>query len=73
MERLANLKRLPPPPSDPSPCRFTLLVPPLCFLLPHRLFVALQAMCATGAMFRVRWDCGCCYLQLPHVRAELER
>ncbi|PRW45549.1 hypothetical protein C2E21_6053 [Chlorella sorokiniana] len=52
---------------------FTLLVPPLCFLVPPRLFMALQTVCAAGAMVCVRWDCGCCYLQLPHVRRELER
>ena len=60
-------------PSRPSLHRFSLLVPPLCFLVPPRLFVALQTACAAIAVFHVRHDCGCCYLQLPHARAELER
>ena len=55
------------------PCSFALLVPPLCFLLPPRTFLALQLMAAVFAMYRVRIDCACCYLQLAHARAELER
>ena len=59
--------------SAPLPCSFTLLVPPLCFLLHPRHFLALQALSTANAMFRVRADCGCCFLQLAHARAEMER